>query len=508
MFTTLPFHETRSWTGLSEPANLALDARFELLGLVGQGGMGVVYKARHKQLDRLVAIKITLPDASSERFLREARLLAQIRSPHVVTVHDCDLLPGGYPMLVMEWVGGTDLARRMEAQRGPLPEEEVLPWMRQTAAGMRAAAALDIIHRDFKPSNVLLDESGQALVADFGLARNTDPAGDLTQPALGIMGTPWYMAPEQAENPRGVDTRADIYSFGATFYHALTGGVPFDGETVFTVLFKHKTEPLTPPIARNPNLSPRLGEFLERCLAKSPNERFQSFDEVCQQLEQSALGSPWDAWTDEGLAPYLTRYQQRRAIYLERRAELTAPDVYEFRGGRRLVVVAGNMVHQKVDVLVSSEDGNLTMGETLPNPQGVAASLRRAAGPDYVREARRFIPVRPGRVVVTPAGNLTARFVFHGITLEGPVENRVCPSRDLICEILASCFYLADSLYVQTMAFPLLGTGTGGFSQEVCLDTMFRYLARMLLRGLTSVKETRIVLYVPEAGPADVREAG
>jgi O-acetyl-ADP-ribose deacetylase (regulator of RNase III) len=135
------------------------------------------------------------------------------------------------------------------------------------------------------------------------------------------------------------------------------------------------------------------------------------------------------------------------------------------------------------------------MGETVPDPKGVAAALRRAAGPGYGEQARRFVPVRPGRVVVTPAGQLPARYVFHGITLEGAEERRVCPSRDLIGEILSACFYHADSLYVRSLAFPLLGTGTGGFSPEVCLDTMFRYLARMLLRGLTSVHEVRIVLY-------------
>jgi O-acetyl-ADP-ribose deacetylase (regulator of RNase III) len=104
-------------------------------------------------------------------------------------------------------------------------------------------------------------------------------------------------------------------------------------------------------------------------------------------------------------------------------------------------------------------------------------------------------------VVVTSAGDLRAKFVFHGITLEGPIEERVCPSRDLIAEILAACFYQADTLYIRSMAFPLLGTGTGGFSPQVCLDTMFRYLARMLLRGLTSVREVRIVLYRPDKSP-------
>src|SRR5262249_52835987 len=125
----------------------------------------------------------------------------------------------------------------------------------------------------------------------------------------------------------------------------------------------------------------------------------------------------------------------------------------------------------------------------------VAAALRKAAGPGYVEEARRFVPVRPGRVVVTAAGALPARYVFHGITLEGPVENPVCPRPDPISEILAACSSPPASLYVRTPAFPPLGTGTGGFSAEVCLDTTFRFLARMLLRGLTSVREVRIVLY-------------
>jgi eukaryotic-like serine/threonine-protein kinase len=308
------------------------------------------------------------------------------------------------------------------------------------------------------------------------------------------MGTPFYMAPEQAENPRGVDTRADVYSFGATFYHVLTGVAPFDGETAFSVLFRHKTEPLIPPKSRNPQLSEHVNEVLERCLAKSPNDRFPSFRELGRLLSPSCCSSPWLDCVDERLSPYLERYRSRRDVYLNRRDEMTEPDVYAFSGDRTLKVVIGNMAEQQVDALVSSEDGHLTMGDNIPNARGVAAALRQVAGEDYVAEARRFVPVRPGRVVVTSAGRLPARFVFHGITLEGPVEHRMCPSRDLIAEIVASCFYHADTLFVRTMAFPLLGTGTGGFSPEVCLDTMFHYLARMLLRGLTSVHEVRIVL--------------
>ena len=138
---------------------------------------------------------------------------------------------------------------------------------------------------------------------------------------------------------------------------------------------------------------------------------------------------------------------------------------------------------------MSSDDGFLSMGG------GVSEAIERAAGPSFAREARRFAPVRPGRAVVTTAGDLEARFVFHGITL-GRAERRfVMPSRDLINEILASCLYHADSLLVKSIAFPLLGTGSGGFSEEICLDTMFRFLARALHRGGTSLSEASIILY-------------
>src|SRR5262249_17282631 len=159
-----------------------------------------------------------------------------------------------------------------------------------------------------------------------------------------VMGTPYYMAPEQAEDPHGVDTRADIYSFGATFYHALTGRPPFEGQTAFSVLYMHKTEPLVSPRARRPELSERTTELLERCLAKAPSDRFASFAEILKHLRpaQDRL-SPWAASEDTELAAYLARYRARREFYLaDREAWNEDLDSYSFPRGQVLRIIRGD----------------------------------------------------------------------------------------------------------------------------------------------------------------------
>jgi serine/threonine protein kinase len=476
----------------SEPGPPELPG-YEIRAELGRGGMGVVYKAWQVSLGRFVALKVIKPGGSGERFRREARLIAQVSSPHVVGVHDLHTLPDGRLILVMEYIEGTDLARWMRLQNGPVPHAEVVPWMRQVAEGMNAAAERKIIHRDLKPSNILIDTTGRARVADFGLSRGPAHPEELTR-SNAVVGTPYYMAPEQAEDPQAVDTRADLYSFGATFYHALTGTPPFEGKTPFAILYKHKVEPLVPSSTRNPEVPRWLCNVLEICLAKSPGARFRSFAELLIYLKETRDGSsPWMLAEEAAWNAHLETFRVRRSAYLSGPPEEGECDRYEFSGGRVLRIIRGDIVEQRVDAIVSSETCELPMSF------GVSLALRRAAGKEVARAAKEYAIVQPGRVVVTKAGALQARFLFHGITMGYLDKGWTMPTRELIQEIIAGCFYHADSLNVRSIAFPLLGTGAGGFSREVCLDTMFRYLGPALLRGQSRVQDVRIVIY-PLAG--------
>jgi len=277
-----------------EPDELARQfPQLEILELLGQGGMGVVYKARQRQLDRLVALKILPPqigqtEAFAERFTREARSLARLSHPHIVIIYDFGHTEAGLYYFIMEFVDGTDLRRTI--QTGDLSASEALKIIPQICEALQYAHEEGIVHRDIKPENILLNRKGQVRIADFGLAKLLDrPATGPTSMLTKVgqqMGTPHYMAPEQIEHPSEVDHRADIYSLGVVFYEMLTGELPLGR--------------FAPP-SQKVHVDVRLDNVVLRTLEKEPDRRYQHISEVKTDVEIISSGGR-DAVPDRSAA--------------------------------------------------------------------------------------------------------------------------------------------------------------------------------------------------------------
>ncbi|MCJ7674627.1 MAG: serine/threonine protein kinase, partial [Sedimentisphaerales bacterium] len=266
-----------------EPAELARQfPQLDILELLGQGGMGAVYKARQRQLDRLVALKILSPQlvqdaAFAERFVREARSLARQNHPRIISVYDFGKTEAGLFYFIMEFIDGTDLRRVIQA--GQLSPPEALAIVPQICEALQYAHDEGIVHRDIKPENILLDKKGRVKIADFGLAKLLGrPASVYTLTRAGQrMGTPHYMAPEQIEHPHQVDHRADIYSLGVVFYEMLTGELPLGR---------------FPPPSQKVYIDVRLDEVVLKTLEKEPQRRYQHASEVKTDVETISSTSP------------------------------------------------------------------------------------------------------------------------------------------------------------------------------------------------------------------------
>jgi serine/threonine protein kinase len=268
---------TTPWTDEKRAAAIADLAphfpQLEIIELLGQGGMGAVYKARQKHLDRLIALKVIPPEAAkepafAERFAREARALARLNHPNIVTVYDFGQSDGVY-FLLMEFVDGLNLRQTM--QSGNLSPQEALVIVPHVCDALQYAHDQGIVHRDVKPENVLLDKSGRVKIADFGLAKllTHSPQDFTLTHSMQVMGTPRYMAPEQIEHPTEVDHRADIYSLGVMFYEMLTGELPMGR--------------FAPP-SQKVQIDIRIDEIVLRSLEKEPARRFQKASDVKTEL--------------------------------------------------------------------------------------------------------------------------------------------------------------------------------------------------------------------------------
>jgi serine/threonine-protein kinase len=260
--------------------------KYRVERVLGVGGMGVVVAAQHLGLYELVAIKLLLPEALADgdamhRFEREARAAVKIKSEHVARIIDVGMLESGTPFIVMEYLRGEDLADRI-ARTGPLAVDDAIELLLQACEAIAEAHALGIVHRDLKPANLFCVQGADGhtfiKVLDFGISKLTHGAAEgrglgMTK-TRAVMGSPYYMSPEQMESPRKVDARTDIWSLGVVFHEMLTGEVPFGGETLPQVCVNVATRPAPPLRKTRPDVASGLEAIALRCLEKDPEKRY------------------------------------------------------------------------------------------------------------------------------------------------------------------------------------------------------------------------------------------
>lgn len=260
----------------------------QLLERIGRGGMGVVYKAKQLNLGRTVAVKILASDLASDegfvrRFVQEARSAALLNHPNIVHINDVGEFQGVF-YFVMEYVDGQNLRELLKTVK-KLDVPRAVDIAVQVCHALRHAHSRGIIHRDIKPENIMLTQEGSVKLADLGLAKRvaSENSASLTH-AGAILGTPYYMAPEQAKDFRHVDRRSDIYSLGVTLYRMLTGRVPFDGRSPIEVMIKAIDGKKVPVREWNPEVPPELEAVVDRMMHKNPDQRYQDVEEVLRAL--------------------------------------------------------------------------------------------------------------------------------------------------------------------------------------------------------------------------------
>lgn len=270
------------------PGSILAD-RYEIVELLGEGGMGTVYKALDRELDRMVALKVIRPDLARnpeilDRFKKELILSRKISHKNVIRIFDLGLA-GGTKFISMDFIDGKDLMSKLRADKKLAPREAAR-IMADVCRGLAAAHAEGVVHRDLKPQNIMMDPRGHPVVMDFGIASSLEDHS-LTRTGV-LMGTPTYMSPEQAQGIKA-DARSDLFTFGVIFYELLTGDVPFKSETMMGQLLQRVQERAQPPIVVNPAIPAVLSDIVVKCLQPDLSARYQSANEIVRDL---------DAWLD------------------------------------------------------------------------------------------------------------------------------------------------------------------------------------------------------------------
>ncbi len=282
-----------------QPGSLLAD-RYEIVKLLGEGGMGAVYRAHDRELDRVVALKVIRPELARnaqvlQRFKQELILARQITHRNIIRIFDLGQAEGTR-FITMEFIEGQDLSHILE-QRGKLPAPEAASIIAQVARGLEAAHAEGVVHRDLKPQNIMMDGAGKASVMDFGIARSMDTSNMTRTGAL--LGTPTYMSPEQAQGQK-VDARSDLYTLGIIFYELLTGKPPFEADNPMATLVRRIQEKPVPPVQVEPTIPKAINDMVLKMLGTKPDDRYQSATEILAALDayetlrvgRTMLGAP------------------------------------------------------------------------------------------------------------------------------------------------------------------------------------------------------------------------
>jgi serine/threonine-protein kinase len=279
-----------------------LAGKYRIERLLGRGGMGAVFAAQHEVLGRRVAIKLLLTDTAQseeglQRFLNEARAAARLDSEHITRLMDFGTLENGLPFMVLEFLAGQDLGQVL-AERGPLPVAEVVDYMLQACEALAQAHAAGIIHRDLKPSNLFLAQRGDGSlrikVLDFGISKINNPAA-VTPKSLtstrALLGTPYYMSPEQLARPKEVDARADVWQLGANIFELLVGQPPFMQESLGELLYAIMNQPVPSIREKRPDVPPELELAVFRCMERDMSRRFANVGELAQAIAPFGSGA-------------------------------------------------------------------------------------------------------------------------------------------------------------------------------------------------------------------------
>jgi len=295
--TPLPSQEVSVTKTLEAPTRkLALGSifaeRYEILEELGKGGMGEVYRVKDEKLDEEIALKVLKPEIAVdkniiERFKNELKLARKIAHKHVCKMYDLNE-EEETPYIAMEYVDGEDLKSHIR-KKEKLTQEEAISIAKQVCEGLAEAHEIGVIHRDLKPQNIMIDDKGRAKIMDFGIARSVEAPG-VTASGM-IIGTPDYISPEQAEGEEA-DQRSDIYALGVILYEMVTGSVPFEGDTAFSVALKHKTKLPSDPKKLNPGISENLGRLILICMEKERERRYQTAEALLADLRNIEEGFP------------------------------------------------------------------------------------------------------------------------------------------------------------------------------------------------------------------------